>query len=126
VVLVSRIRRRDSKHVIMSWEGFWTVPLSEPLDMHRLKAEYLARRAKRIALLESFVIVGLLLALTLEYENNAYMRLWVLQNMWPVGYLLNGTLLGLMAGLLVGWTIASWQGRRSREQKILDDLRKIV
>ncbi len=94
--------------------------------MHRLKAEYLARRAKRIALLESFVIVALMLALSLEYENNAYMQLWIVQHLWFAGYLLNGTLVGLVAGLLVGWTLASWQGRRSREQKILDDLRKIV
>jgi len=94
--------------------------------MHRLKAEYIARRAKLLAMAESFVIAGLLLALTLEYEDNVYMRLWVSRNIWPVGYLLNGTLVGLISGLLVGWTLASWQGRRSREQKILDDLRKIV
>ena len=100
--------------------------MSEPVDMHRLKAEYIARRTKLLAMAESFVIAGLLLALTLEYEDNVYMRLWVSQNIWPVGYLLNGTLLGLISGLLVGWTLASWQGRRSREQKILDDLRKIV
>jgi hypothetical protein len=100
--------------------------MSEPVDMHRLKAEYIARRAKLLAMAESFVIAGLLLALTLEYEDNVYMRLWVSQNIWPVGYLLNGTLLGLISGLLVGWTLASWHGRRSREQKILDDLRKIV
>jgi|SRR5579864_2492868 len=100
--------------------------MSEPVDMHRLKAEYIARRAKLLAMAESFVIAGLLLALTLEYEDNVYMRLWVSRNIWPVGYLLNGTLVGLISGLLVGWTLASWQGRRSREQKILDDLRKIV
>ena len=100
--------------------------MSEPVDMHRLKAEYVARRAKLVALGESFVILGLLLALTLEYENNRFMQLWISNNFWPAGLLLNGTLVGLMAGLLVGWTVATWQGRRSREQKILDDLRKIV
>ena len=100
--------------------------MSEPLDMHRLKAEYMARRAKLVALAESVVILMLLLALTLEYQNNAYMQLWISRNFWPAGLLLNGTIVGLMAGLLVGWTLASWQGRRSREQKILDDLRKIV
>lgn len=94
--------------------------------MHRLKAEYTARKAKRVALVESFVILALLTALTLEYQNNAYMQLWILRHFWPVEYLLNGTLVGLMAGLLVGWTVATWHGRRSREQKILDDLRKIV
>jgi hypothetical protein len=100
--------------------------MSEPVDMHRLKAEYMARRAKLVALGESFVILGLLLSLTLEYENNVFMRDWISRNFWPAEFLLNGTLVGLMAGLLVGWTVATWQGRRSREQKILDDLRKIV
>lgn len=100
--------------------------MSEPLDLHRLKAELVARRAKRIALIESVVILGLLASLTLEYENNAYMQTWISHNFWPLGLLLNGTFVGLIAGLLGGWTIASYQGRRSREQKILDDLRKIV
>jgi hypothetical protein len=100
--------------------------MSEPVDLHRLKAEYLARRAKLVAFAESFVILGLLLALTLDYENNAYMQLWISRNFWPVEYLLNGTLVGLIVGVLVGWILASWHGRRSREQKILDDLRKIV
>ncbi len=100
--------------------------MSERLDMQRLKAEYVAKRAKRIALGESFVILALTIALSLQYENNVYMQLWIARNFWPASFLLNGTLVGLMAGLLVGWVVASWQARRSREQKILDDLRKIV
>jgi len=100
--------------------------MSERLDMQRLKAEYVARRAKLVALGESFVILVLLLALSLEYENNLYMQEWVVRNFWPAAWLLNGTLVGLASGLLAGWTLATWQGRRSREQKILDDLRKIV
>jgi len=79
-----------------------------------------------VALGESFVILVLLLALSLEYENNLYMQQWITRNFWPAAWLLNGTLVGVMSGLLAGWTLATWQGRRSREQKILDDLRKIV
>jgi len=100
--------------------------MSERLDMQRLRAEYNARRAKRVALVESFVILSLLIMLSLEYENNRYMQEWINQNFWPASWLLNGTLVGVIAGLLVGWILATWQGRRSREQKILDDLRKIV
>ncbi|SRR6266571_2701794 len=100
--------------------------MSERLDMQRLKAEYVARRAKLLALGESFVILVLLVVLTLEFQNNLYMQQWVSRNFWPAAWLLNGTLVGLMTGLLAGWTVATWQGRRSREQKILDDLRKIV
>jgi hypothetical protein len=60
-----------------------------------------ARSAKLFALGESFVILILLLALTLEYQNNLYLQLWVSRNLWPVDYLLNGTLVGLTASILV-------------------------
>lgn len=100
--------------------------MSERLDLQRLKAEQTAKRAIRLALGESIVILALLVALTLQFQNNLYMQEWVAHNFWPATWLLNGTLVGLMTGLLAGWIIASWQGRRSREQKILDDLRKIV
>jgi len=100
--------------------------MSETLDMHRLKAEHMLRRARLAALGESFVILTLLVWLSLEFEHNLYMQQWVARNFWPAQWLLNGTLVGLMTGLLAGWTLATWQGRRSREQKILNDLRKIV
>ncbi len=100
--------------------------MSETLDMHRLKAEHMLRRARLAALGESFVILTLLVWLSLEYQNNWYMQLWVARNFWPAQVLLNGTLVGVMTGLLAGWILATWQGKRSREQKILDDLRKIV
>jgi len=80
------------------------------------------RRARLAALGESFVILTLLVWLSLEYENNFYMREWIAAHFWPAQWLLNGTLVGLLAG----WMLATWQGKRSREQKILDDLRKIV
>ena len=100
--------------------------MSERLDMHRLKAEHVAKRAKLVALGESFVILTLLSWLTLEYQKNSYMQEWISQNFWPGAWLLNGALVTLMIGLISGWALATWQGKRSREQKILDDLRKIV
>ena len=100
--------------------------MSETLDMHRLKAEHMLKRARLAALGESFVILTLLVWLSLEYQNNLYMQRWIATHFWPAQLLLNGTLVGLATGLLAGWVLASWQGRRSREQKILDDLRKIV
>jgi len=84
------------------------------------------RRARLAALGESFVILTLLVWLSLEYQHNLYMQQWLAANFWPAQWLLNGTLVGLATGLLAGWILATWQGRRSREQKILDDLRKIV
>ena len=100
--------------------------MSETLDMHRLKAEHLLRRARLAALGESFVILTLLVWLSLEYQNNFYMQKWLATHFWPAQWLLDGTLVGVATGLLAGWILATWQGKRSREQKILDDLRKIV
>jgi hypothetical protein len=100
--------------------------MSETLDMHRLKAEHMLRQARLAVLGESFVILGLLVWLSLEFQNNLYMQQWVGAHFWPAQWLLNGTLVGVAAGLLAGWMLATWQGKRSREQKILDDLRKIV
>ncbi len=50
----------------------------------------------------------------------------VTRNFWPLGVLLNGTLVGLITRVLIGWGIATYMGRRSREQAVLDSLRKIV
>ncbi len=100
--------------------------MSETLDMHRLKAEHMLRRARLAALGESFVILTLLVWLSLEFQNNFYMQQWLAAHFWPAQWLLNGTLVGVATGLLTGWILATWQGKRSREQKILDDLRKIV
>jgi len=41
-----------------------------------------------------------------------------------VSFLLNGTLAGIYAGLLVGYAIAKYGGKRSEEEKILESLRK--
>ncbi len=79
-----------------------------------------------LALAQSLVILGLLSWLSVEYSRNTFMQEWVVQNFWPAGLLLNGTLVGVVIGLIVGWGLASSQGRRSREQAILDSLKKIV
>ena len=119
------LRPEDSGNLLLKKDGLWNA-MSETLDMHRLKAEHLLRRARLAALGESFVILTLLVWLSLEYQNNRYMQLWFARNFWPAQWLLNGTLVGVMTGLMAGWMLATWQGKRSREQKILDDLRKIV
>src|SRR5438128_11602639 len=100
--------------------------MSETLDMHRLKAEHLLRRARLAALGESFVILTLLVWRSLEYQNNFYMQQWVAAHFWPAQWLLNGTLGGVASGWVAGWILAPWQGKRPREQRIVDDVRKIV
>src|SRR5437879_13656635 len=100
--------------------------MSETLDMHRLKAEHMLRRARLAALGESFVILTLLVWLSLEYQNNFYMQQWLAAHFWPAQWLLNGTLVGVATGLLARWILATCEGKRSAGRKILDDLRKNV
>src|SRR5207244_11413226 len=100
--------------------------MSETLDLHRLKAEHMLRRARLAALGESFVILTLLVWLSLEYQNNFYMQRWIAGHFWPAQWLLNGTLVGLGTGLLTGWILDTWLGQRSREQKYLVAIMMLV
>src|SRR5260370_39392070 len=96
--------------------------MSETLDMHRLKAEHMLKRARLAALGESFVILTLLVWLSLEYQNNFYMQEWVAAHFWPAQWLLNGTLVGVAAGLMAGSGVASWVGKKIKERKTPDAL----
>ncbi len=100
--------------------------MADSLSLAELKAEQMARRTRLVALLQSLVILALLSWLSVEYSRNAFMQEWVAVNFWPAGILLNGTLTGIVVGILIGWSLASYHGRKSREQSILDRLRKIV
>src|SRR5260370_38469493 len=99
--------------------------MSETLDMHRLKAENMLKRARLAAVGESFVILTLLVWLSFEYQNNFYMQEWVAAHFWPPQWLLNGTLVGVAAGLMAGWVQATWQGKQSRKRRNLESLRKV-
>lgn len=100
--------------------------MSDSLSLAELKREEMARKTRLLALAESFVIIGLVAWLSVEYSMNSFMQQWVALNFWPLGVLLNGTLVGVGVGLLGGWGVASFLGRRSREQAVLNALKKIV
>src|SRR5260370_37833287 len=91
--------------------------MSETLDMHRLKAEHMLKRARLAALGESFVILTLLVWLSFEYQNNFYMQEWVAAHFWPAQWLLNGTLVGVAAGLIAGVVLGSLRGKKDTEQR---------
>ena len=100
--------------------------MADSVELSLLRAHMAVRRARVVGMVEAFVILGLISWLSLEYQHNGFMQAWIAQNFWPMGLLLNGTLAGLFVGLLAGWAAASFFGRRSREQAILDSLRKIA
>ena len=66
--------------------------------MDRLKQEQVVKRTRWLVWAESLVILGLLVWVSLEYENNLFLQSWATANVGPVSFLLNGTLAGLYAG----------------------------
>ncbi len=100
--------------------------MQESLDLRQLKAEQTLKRVSLLALGEAFAILGLVVSLSVEYAANPFMREWLASNIWPLAFLFNGTLAGVIGGLLAGWAFATFRGRRSREQAVLNSLRKIA
>ncbi len=98
--------------------------MGDRLDMDRLKQEQLLKRTRWLVWTESLSTLGLLVWVSLEYENNLYLQTWAGKNIGPLGFLLNGTLAGLYAGALLGYTIAVYAGKRTEEEKILESLKK--
>jgi len=98
--------------------------MSERLDMDRLKQERVEKRTRWLVWTESLVILGLLIWVSLEYENNLFLQSWAKSNVGPVSFLLNGTLAGLYAGGLLGYSMAKYAGRMSEEERILESLKK--
>lgn len=79
-------------------------------------------RTRWLVWAESLVILGLLIWVSVEYENNLYLQAWIGRTVGPLGFFLNGTLAGLYAGALVGYSIAAYTGKRSEEEKVLESL----
>ena len=98
--------------------------MGDRMDMDQLRQEQLVKRTRLLVWAESLVILGLLIWVSLEYENNLFLQSWAKSNVGPLGFLLNGTLAGLYAGALLGYSVAKYAGRRSEEEKILESLKK--
>ncbi len=98
--------------------------MGDRMDMDQLRQEQLVKRTRLLVWAESLVILGLLIWVSLEYENNLFLQSWAKSNVGPLGFLLNGTLAGWYAGALLGYSVAKYAGRRSEEEKILESLKK--
>lgn len=98
----------------------------EVFDVTKLRLETSLRRFRALVIGEVVIIVGLAAMLSEEYQNNQFMRQWVQTNFWPAGFLLNGYFVTAVAGMLVGVALASYRNRRSRDQAILDALRRLI
>ena len=94
------------------------------LDMDKLERERVEKRTRWLVWAESLVILGLLVWVSLEYENNLFLQSWTKTNVGLLSFLLNGTLAGLYAGALLGYAVAKYAGRRSEEERILESLKK--
>src|SRR5947209_19082543 len=97
--------------------------MSDRLDLEQLKRKEFAKRTRWLVWVESSVILGLLVWVSLEYQNNLFLESWAKTNIGPVSFLLNGTLAGLYAGALLGYTIAKYAEKKTEDEKILESLR---
>ena len=66
-----------------------------------------------IAFVQFVVIVLLLSAISAEYQSNPNMQAWISENVWPVGYLLNGYLASTLVGVSIGGAVLLFQRWRS-------------
>jgi hypothetical protein len=98
--------------------------MGERLDLDRLERERVEKRTRWLVWAESLVILGLLIWVSLEYDNNLFLQSWAKSNIGPVSFLLNGTLAGLYAGSLLGYAVAKYAGKKTEEEKILESLKK--
>jgi len=98
--------------------------MGDRLNLDKLERERVEKRTRWLVWAESLVILGLLVWVSLEYENNLFLQSWAKSNIGPMSFLLNGTLAGLYAGALLGYAVAKYAGRRSEEERILESLRK--
>ncbi len=68
-----------------------------------------------IAFAQFVIIVLLLSGVSAEYQSNRYMQDWIAQNVWPVGYLLNGYLASTLVGVAIGGAfllLQRWRGTK--------------
>jgi hypothetical protein len=98
--------------------------VGDGMGLDQIKRDQLVKKTRWLVWGESLVILGLLVWVSLEYENNFFLQSWARTNIGPVSFLLNGTLAGLYAGTLLGYVVAEYAGRKTEEEKILESLRK--
>src|SRR5712691_1442927 len=98
--------------------------MGDKLDVDQLRKKEFAKRTRWLVLAESLVILGLLVWVSIEYQNNVFLQSWANANIGPISFLLNGTLAGLYAGTLLGYAVAKYAERRTEDDKILESVRK--
>ncbi|OLD34913.1 MAG: hypothetical protein AUI50_04545 [Crenarchaeota archaeon 13_1_40CM_2_52_14] len=98
--------------------------MSDRLDLEQLKRKEFAKRTRWLVWVESSVILGLLVWVSLEYENNLFLESWAKTNIGPASFLLNGTLAGLYAGTMLGYLLSKYLGKKTEDEKIVESLRK--
>lgn len=70
-----------------------------------------------VLILEFAVIVLLVWAVSLEYRANKYLQAWANANAPVLGYLLNGYLAAMLAGVLIGSIVLFVQNRPGKTGK---------
>jgi EmrB/QacA subfamily drug resistance transporter len=72
------------------------------------ESQTIGRTVGAIVIGQFLVMLGLLTALSSEYQSNPFMRQWFTSNAWPIGFLL-GNYLGSMLIGIVGTILILWR-----------------
>ncbi len=74
---------------------------------------------------QSLIILALLGWLSIEFQSNAYMQSWVQARLPLLRVALDPYFVALLAGVFLGATIIYFLQKRSRDERILEYLRKL-
>ena len=69
-----------------------------------------------VAFAQFVIIVLLFSGISAEYQSNPNMQTWIVQNAWPIGYLLNGYLASTLVGIAIGGAVLLLQKWRNGEK----------
>jgi hypothetical protein len=74
---------------------------------------------------QTLAILALLAGLSAEYQSNAYMQAWVGRNFPLLGMVLHPYFVALLSGIFIGAVLIFFLQKRSREERLLEYLRRL-
>jgi len=85
------------------------------IPIPRANARETSRAVSTIIIAQFAITIGLLVAISNEYQSNYFFQLWISQNASPLGFFLTGYV-GPLLATIFGWFLIVWKLASSRRQ----------